>query len=128
MQSSTGDTFLGLADETPSEAEPMTGIESDSGTVTRKCPRDEGKEDKGTTAASPGRTTRQNDSRSAASPSGTAKHFDGAQDGRTKRDGKATTVAARVPPSKANLHRRATLNPKPNIPPDKRSTPTAAPR
>ncbi|KAL3228783.1 hypothetical protein MRX96_023685 [Rhipicephalus microplus] len=32
------------------------------------------------------------------------------------------------PPSKANLHRRATLKPKPNIPPDKRSTPTAAPR
>ncbi|KAL3249293.1 hypothetical protein MRX96_056082 [Rhipicephalus microplus] len=27
--------------------------------------------------------------------------------------------------SKANLHRRATLKPKPNIPPDKRSTPTA---
>ncbi|KAL3225647.1 hypothetical protein MRX96_025685 [Rhipicephalus microplus] len=31
----------------------MTGIESDSGTVTRKRPRDEGKNDKGTTAASP---------------------------------------------------------------------------
>ncbi|KAL3200994.1 hypothetical protein MRX96_012831 [Rhipicephalus microplus] len=51
--SSTGDTFHGLADETPSEAEPMTGIESDSGTVTGKRPRDEGKKDKGTTAASP---------------------------------------------------------------------------
>ncbi|KAL3228781.1 hypothetical protein MRX96_023683 [Rhipicephalus microplus] len=32
------------------------------------------------------------------------------------------------PPSKANLQRRATLKPKPNIPPDKRSTPTSAPR
>ncbi|KAL3208915.1 hypothetical protein MRX96_052429 [Rhipicephalus microplus] len=31
----------------------MTGIESDSGTVTGKRPRDEGKKDKGTTAASP---------------------------------------------------------------------------
>nr|XP_037291102.1 uncharacterized protein LOC119186796 [Rhipicephalus microplus] len=51
--SSTGDTCLGSADETPSEAEPMTGIESDSGTVTGKRPRDEGKKDKGTTAASP---------------------------------------------------------------------------
>ncbi|KAL3194468.1 hypothetical protein MRX96_054071 [Rhipicephalus microplus] len=41
--SSTGDTCLGSADETPPRAEPMTGIESDSGTVTGKRPRDEGK-------------------------------------------------------------------------------------
>ncbi|KAL3173621.1 hypothetical protein MRX96_041445 [Rhipicephalus microplus] len=37
----------------PSKAEPMTGIESDSGTVTGKRPRDEGKKEKGTTAATP---------------------------------------------------------------------------
>ncbi|KAL3250298.1 hypothetical protein MRX96_055561 [Rhipicephalus microplus] len=51
--SSTGETFLGLADETPSEVEPMTRIENDSGNVTGKRPCDEGKKDKVTTAAPP---------------------------------------------------------------------------
>ncbi|KAL3209982.1 hypothetical protein MRX96_037527 [Rhipicephalus microplus] len=53
MQAAPGDPFLGLADEIPSEAEPMTGIESDSGTVTGKRPRDAEKKEKGTTAATP---------------------------------------------------------------------------
>ncbi|KAH8031689.1 hypothetical protein HPB51_019818 [Rhipicephalus microplus] len=55
--SSTGDMFLSLADETPSEAELMTGIESDSCTVTGKSPRDEGKKDKGHHCCLAGRTT-----------------------------------------------------------------------
>ncbi|KAL3199794.1 hypothetical protein MRX96_013458 [Rhipicephalus microplus] len=60
--SSTGDTFPGFADETPSEAGPMTWIESDSGTLRGKRPRDAGKKEKGTTAVTldepPTKTTR----------------------------------------------------------------------
>ncbi|KAH8039314.1 hypothetical protein HPB51_005560 [Rhipicephalus microplus] len=78
--SSTADTFPGLADDTPSEPEPKTGIESDSRTVTGKRPRDAKEKEKGTTAATPDEPPAKTTSRSAASPSATAKHFHGAQD------------------------------------------------
>ncbi|KAL3240928.1 hypothetical protein MRX96_047880 [Rhipicephalus microplus] len=53
MQAAPATRVLAQQTRPPSEAEPMTGIGSDSGTVTGKRPRDEGKKDKGTTAASP---------------------------------------------------------------------------
>ncbi|KAL3215852.1 hypothetical protein MRX96_051265 [Rhipicephalus microplus] len=61
MQAAPAARVLAQQTRPPSEAETMTGIESDSVTVTGKRPRDEGKKDKGTTAASldepPAKTT-----------------------------------------------------------------------
>ncbi|KAL3251489.1 hypothetical protein MRX96_055100 [Rhipicephalus microplus] len=90
----------------------MTGIESDSGTVTGKRPRDEGKKDKGTTAASPDEPPAKTTPARRPLIPATAKHFVGAQDGGNAAFAKLRTEITPPPnttPSAPTLRRHAPL-------------------